>query len=75
MLAAQAPELLALDCAKLTQAITQASAKFGELPIAGLDELDCNVPAEEITKAKGRLNDARRAQARQQRARSRWRCA
>jgi len=66
----QLPELLDLQVSKLTEAIKASEFKFGELPIAGLDDLDCNVPKSEIEKAKNRLRDASKAQARQSRARS-----
>jgi len=67
---AQEPKLLDLDFNRLQTAIKASEFKFGVLPIAGLDELECNVPKAELTKAKDRLRDADRAQKRQQRARS-----
>ena len=66
----QLPELLDLDCAALDAAIKACEVKYGELEIKGLDELICDVPKEEIDKAKVRLRDARRAQERQARARN-----
>merc|ERR1711871_1288670 len=50
-------------------AIKASEFKFGELPISGLDDLDCNVPKAEIVAAKKRLVDAQKAQARQAKAR------
>jgi hypothetical protein len=67
---AQVPELLDLDIPLLLKAIKACEFKFGELPIAGLDELDCNVPKAELELARTRLHDATRAQARQARART-----
>ena len=66
---AQQPPLLDLDCERLQLAIKASEFKFGELPIAGLDDLDCNVPKAEIVAAKKRLVDAQKAQQRQAKAR------
>jgi len=66
----QLPELLDLPTSKLAEAIKACEFKFGEMPIAGLDDLDCNVPKSELDKARQRLRDSSKAQARQARARS-----
>ena len=67
---AQLPKLLDLDLDRLKKAIKACEFKFGNLEIAGLDELECNVPRTELDAARGRLKDADRAQKRQARARS-----
>ena len=67
---AQVAPLLDLNLDRLRVAIKACEFKFGNLEINGLDELDCNVPKEELEKARSRLRDADRAQKRQARARS-----
>ena len=79
---AQVADLLDLDIPRLQRAVAACEVKFGELPVDGMKEhykepaflgLDCDVPKEEITLAKGRLRDASKAQTRQQRARTQLR--
>ena len=67
---AQEPMLLDLDSKRLQTAIKASEFKFGELPISGLGDLDCNVPSSELQKARYRLKDAEKAQQRQRKARS-----
>jgi len=70
MLRAQEPELLDLDLNRLQTAIKACDVKCGDLPIAGLGEQECDVPKDELAKARARLKEADRVQKRQQRARS-----
>jgi hypothetical protein len=67
---AQLAELLELDVGRLQRAIKACEFKFGEMPIAGLGSLECNVPKEELERARARLREASRAQARQSKART-----
>ncbi len=64
------PELLDIDGAALQAAIVKCEEKFADMTVAGMGELEMNVPKEEVTKAKARLAAGLKAQARQAKART-----
>jgi len=64
------PEILDLDTAGLAASIKACEEQFPDLQVAGMGENEINVPPEEVAKAKARLKEATKAQARRQKATS-----